>query len=68
MPIFTVIFTKKPTRAEEEMGVGETVVHGPTTVAAATPEAAVAQVGGAAGKAGVDLSSSLIHVEVRPFL
>jgi hypothetical protein len=65
--LYSVVFSKKPTKAEEEKGIGEVVVHGPNTVAAETPEAAVANAAAAATQAGVNLSSSLIQVAVRPF-
>jgi hypothetical protein len=68
--MFTVIISKRPTKAEEEDGIGERVLFGPQTVPAASAEAAIAIVAAMAATAAppipiADLRSSLIQVIVR---
>jgi hypothetical protein len=67
MPVYTVVITKKPNVKEQEAGTPEKIVHGPDTVVAANEAAAIAQAAANAAKAGVDLASPQIHIEVRAF-
>ena len=72
MPLYEVALTKKPSKDEENEGLGEVLIWGPKPVSASTPEAAVAMAGAKAHAELADgdkakLFSNLLSVSIRPF-
>ena len=67
MPLFEVALVRTPSVAEQEQGVGETLLFGPVSLMAKDVSSASAQAGAKAGAKGIKLDDPQIQTLVRGF-